>query len=704
VWRDGGNENGFCASGRETGGPSDPSDRDGIRRDVARKHLVNRLNFINFKEESIIINLIHRKFGSSVTLRAKPLPCIDSTLECVWEDPSGIARKLNAYRIVNFVVPHDHNALLVEPVLAESTGDRILFHLPDSCREISSRKINRHRCFGVNVQFSQNGALFHGELVDFTPVSFRAEITSVPPQSFLWINQEFPVHVVFSNGKGVLYSGDCEIVKHDCGQVKRSYILRPLATRISRFKPKQFRSIRRRLVPSPNIIFTDPLTGKSVNLKVVDLSGSGFSVEERVEDSVLLPGRVIPDLSIDLANSMTFPCSAQVVYRNENADAGGRGLVTCGLAILDMDISAHVRLLALLQQATDGNSYVCARVDTDALWEFFFRTGFLYPRKYLHVQASKEMFKQTCEKLYTRNPHIARHFTFQKDGRINGHIAMVRFYENTWLVHHYAACGSSGLRAGLAVLEQAGRAINDSHGLYSSHMHFVACYFRPDKSFPRRIFGGIVDMIRDRQGCSCDAFAYLHFRKGACEEWDMTGPWSLRKTTSEDLRELESFYRHASGGLLLHALDLSPDMLERNGVSEEFHKAGMKKERHLFSLVKNDNLKAVFVISVSDIGLNMSELTNCIHSIIIDDEDFPPGTLFMMLSLLSKYYAPEEIPVLLYPSSYAERHGIAYENIYNLWILNMRHTDSYFRAIEKMLRHGRPCKEQQTGQRGDNEI
>jgi hypothetical protein len=597
-------------------------------------------------------------------------------------------QKLKAHRILNFIVPDSHHPLLVEASLLEATEEKILFQLPDTCREISSRKINRHRCRDIRVQFLQNGALFHGNLIDFTPVSFHVTLASVPPQSFQWVNPDTPVHIVFSKDNEVLYSGDCEIMKHNCGQGKRSYILRPLATQIRRFKAKEYRSIRHRLVPSPNILFTDPLTGKGINLKVVDLSGSGLSVEESEEDSVLMPGRVIPELSIDLANSMSFRCKAQVVYRKAAPEEKGSRVITCGLAILDMDITEHVRLLALLQQATDRYCYICAKVDMDDLWEFFFQTDFLYPKKYLYIHANKENFKNTYEKLYGKNPQIARHFTYQKDGRIYGHIAMVRYYENTWLIHHHASGTLPGKRAGLIVLEQIGRAINDSHSLYSARMHFVMCYFRPENSFPRKVFGGIADQISDGKGCSIDAFAYFHFRKNTVEQWDLAGPWALQKTTAEDLRELEGFYRQASGGLLLHALDLDPDMFERNDIGREFEKAGIRKEKRLFSLKKNDNLKAIFVVNVSDVGLNMSELTNCIHTIILDEEDFPCGTLSMMWSLLSKYYSSEEIPILLYPVSYAEKNNFEYDNIYNLWILNMHYTDSYFRSIDKMIRHG----------------
>lgn len=675
-----------CSSNPFACDTADPASHPGSLQEIGKKQLINRLNYLNFKDDTLIVNLVHRKYLTDISLKAKPLPCIDGTLECVWSESEGLEHKLKTHSYRNIIIPDPHHPLLVEAELVDLSLERISLRLPETCREISARRVNRHACLDVKVRFLQNGTLFHGELVDFSPASFRVDIACTPPQSFSWINQESSVHAVFVVDEEVLYSGECEIVKQSFGAVVRSYVLRPLQSRIRRFQPKEFRSTRHRLLPSPDVIFSDPLTRKTVTLKVVDISGSGFSVEESEENSVLLPGRVIPELNLNLAGILSIRCKAQVVYRNVVQDDGKRA-VRCGFAILDMDIGEHVRLMSLLHQASDQNSYICNRVDMDALWELFFHTGFLYPEKYSFIQANKERFKETYEKLYNRNPHIARHFVYQKDGRIIAHISMVRFYEYTWLIHHHAADRNGGRRAGLTVLEQIGRSINDSHGLHSSRMNYVACYFRPENRFPRRVFGGIAEQINDRNGCSIDAFAYFHYRKGDACQWDLSGPWSLRKTEPEDLAELESFYSYSSGGLMLHALDLVPAMLERDQVGREFREVEFRKERHLFSLKRNGSLKAVFLVNVSDIGLNLSDLTNCIHTIIVDEEDFPRGTLFMIYSLLAKYYETEFVPILIFPSSFADRKQIAFDKIYNLWILNMQYTDGYFRSIDRMIHH-----------------
>ncbi len=136
---------------------------------------------------------------------------------------------------------------------------------------------------------------------------------------------------------------------------------------------------------------------------------------------------------------------------------------------------------------------------------------------------------------------------------------------------------------------------------------------------------------------------------------------------------------------MLQALDLKPDIIDNDNLSKEYHRLGFKRERILFSLKKNDVLKAVIMVNVSDIGLNMSNLTNCIHVIILDAKDLPINTIYICLSMLSKYYEQDEIPVLLYPISYAQSQSVPYEKIHTLWILNTQYTDQYFKYMDNLF-------------------
>ncbi len=649
-------------------------------------YLINKLNYTNFQDGTILLNFKHIKYNRIIPCHAKPLPCQDNLLECRWIESERTASSLTSYQFQTFFVSDGRKLLMVPAKVKEITEGGITFTLPEKCNEITPRKAQRLSAKDIKVHLIQNSASFYGTLKNFSSVSFQVEVSTIPPQTFGWLNFDYPVHLILSKDDHISYSGNCRLKRQTFEHKSRAIVIEIIDSQISRFKPKKFRSTRQQLIPSPNIVFKHPFTQKLVNLKVTDLSGTGFAVEEDKENSVLIPGLIIPDLELRFANGFQVHCMVQVVYCRSLTDDEPESLVKCGLAVLDMEGAEHMKILALLHQAKDSHSYLCTKVDMDALWKFFFETGFIYPKKYAFIQANKEKVKAIYEQLYNANPTIARHFIFQDHGEILGHMSMLRFYQNTWLIHHHAANKSQSVRAGLSVLNQLGRFINDSHRLYSSHMDYVIGYYRPQNRFPNRLFGGAVKIVNDPKGCSIDSFAYFHFSTSKEQTGSLPSPWTLEPIQDTDLMELESFYEQESGGLMIPALDLNPKAEKNNELLTAYTRLGFKKERHLLALKKNKALKAIAILHLSDIGLNMSDLTNCSKIIVLEPDDLPKQIFQLLLIELKHFFEEDEMPTLLYPLGYAEDKDISFEKIYNLWILNLQHTDAYFRYLNRLLR------------------
>jgi hypothetical protein len=267
-----------------------------LKKEIRKKDLINILNYVNFQDGYILINFKHVKYDQIISHKANPLPCLGDNLECVWAEVDKLQEELLIYRFKDILVPCDQKLLLIESDDIRITEKGISLILPETCYEVDFRKLRRHSCKDVKAQLIQNSVLFNGDLIDFNGVSFRVEMTAAPSQTFQWIDSESPVNLIFSNGHETLYSGECGIIKQNYGQKKREYVIEPLTHQIRRFKQKEFRSTRQELVPSPDIIFRHPFTQKTNNLKVFDLSGSGFSVEEDAYNSILFPGLIIPEL------------------------------------------------------------------------------------------------------------------------------------------------------------------------------------------------------------------------------------------------------------------------------------------------------------------------------------------------------------------------------------------------------------------------
>ena len=137
---------------------------------------------------------------------------------------------------------------------------------------------------------------------------------------------------------------------------------------------------------------------------------------------------------------------------------------------------------------------------------------------------------------------------------------------------------------------------------------------------------------------------------------------------------------------MLEALDLKPDMAARNELAREYQKLGFRKERYLYALKKDGDLKALAMVNISDIGLNMSNLTNCPTVIVLDD-DVDRRILTSFMSFIATKYDGSDLPVLLYPATHAMKCSISSEKLYNLWILNMQYTDHYFSYLENLIKH-----------------
>lgn len=653
-------------------------------RSVSRSHLVNRLNYLNFQDRTILVSLRHLVYDNAISLRARPLPCAGETLDLVWAEIPSLKQLLKTYRFDFLLIADGKKYLVVNSEVVSMDESGLTMILPTACREFHARKIRRHPAREVSVQLIQHGVLVECELIDFTPVSLLTAGSGCPSDKLQLINAEAPVHLRLLREGKIVFSGSFAIHSSQVTKQSCSFVLRQLQDNIQRFKSKKYRNIRQQLVPSPNIVFDHPLIDKRVNLKVSDLSGTGFSVEENESDCLLMSGMMVPELSISFAQGFSLNCKAQIVFRNVVGQEGGDRAVRCGFAILDMEIHDHVKLLSILHQVANKRSYVCTEVDLDDLWDFFFETGFIYPGKYLHFQANKESIKQTYARLYTQNPQIARHFIYLDRGTILGHLAVVRFYQNAWLIHHHAARKSVSIKAGLAVLDQVSNYLNELESFAFAHLRFVYCYYRPDNKFPSRVFGGFANKHNDQNSCSLDLFAYSHY-KGKAGEEPLPDPWEFGSSSQYDIAELGRFYRHASGGVMMDAFDLLPGTAEGDELAREYRQLGFRKEKHLYSLRRRGSLKAFFLVNCTDAGFNMAELTNCVTLIVVDEE-VPPNLLQSCLDRASRHYDGWDMPVLTYPLSYLEKSSIPYEKVYLLWVLDMRYSDEYFHYCEGLFR------------------
>jgi hypothetical protein len=661
--------------------PSQASLLENSARPLQKKSLVNHLNHISFTGGTI--TLTFRRFSDNkvLTVRARPLPSAEDFVDCVWDsdkqDPD-----LSSCEFLNLSFGDGKSLFVANADPEHLTRNSIRLRVKKEGQQISTRKLKRYHCSGIYVHLTCSDNLLEGEIADFNSSFFRVELNP-DTDPFLLPKKGESVHAEIANNSGMVYAGECTVARYSPGAPVSALVLKPVNANVPRFRPKQFRSTRYRLSPFPRVVFTHPLINNLISLDAVNISATGVLVEEKTENPVLLPGMVIPCMELELAAGFTITCRGQIIHKTFSEEDE---CVRCGIAFLDLEPGDQVRLSNMLHRVNDRKANACSRVDLDELWRFFFSTGFLYGSKYVAVHPDRAKLRKTYEKIYMDSPAIARHFIQQDRGVMQGHISMLRFYENAWILHHHAA-DPACFRAGIAVLERIIRHVNDYYPLPSSHMDYMMCYYRPNNRFPKKVFGGFITWLNDRSLCSNDIFAYISLQKDEKRAGSLKDSnQSLQDADPADLLRLADFYGKSSGGLMLRALDLDPSLPEKNSIGPEYRNAGLRRERRVISLRREGRLIAVFAVSISEIGLNLSNLTSCIHAFVIEPDALPSAEFMSILKSLSSGYEQEKIPLLIYPREYADDNGIPYGRSYTLWAMSTRCSDEFLTYMTDLIR------------------
>jgi hypothetical protein len=633
---------------------------------IRRSHIYNRINVLHFQNAPLLIRLRHKEHGHTIIVKARPQPVADEHAVAPWLKDSTFPLVLSAFELVSIILAGNRRTLEFIPERYWIDEETISFTIPESATEICARKHFRYDCRSLNldVTLSQSALAFPGKLLDYSVAGMLVELTGTDRQKLSWVNTSAPALLTVTNGADIVYSGQVTVTGRGNGQ----FILVPSQEPTPRFMPKKFRARRLQFTPSPDLVFTHPVTGRKHTLKLYDLGSLGFSVDELPGRAVLIPGLLIHQAHLSFANSLCLSCMVQVVYTRPVKD--DLELLRSGIAILNIGLQDHLKVMSLIQQASDPRAYVNNQVDPDDLFEFFFETGFIYPGKYAEIAGSREQFREAYIKLYQQGTDIARHFVYQYAGQILGHFSTLRVYRQTWMNHHHAALGNH--RAGLRVVRAISEYINDSYLLNPANINYIIGYFQAGNKFPQHYFGEFVRTTNDPAMTSLDNFAYLRdTRRFGCDPGELSADWTLERANAADILEFRGFYDKFSGGLLPDALDLIPQGFGDQELADAYAANGLTRQRHIYALRHQKTLKALVDIQASEMGLNLSEITNATTVYVLDTVACHRDVLRFVICALAIRHNKMNQPLMIFPSSYLDHYNIKKDKEYTLWVLDV---------------------------------
>ena len=645
----------------------------GTEKNIPRNKLVNKLNYLNFTDGMIAAIFRHKQSHQDILIKATPQPCVQDDLICHLVH-NGTDPVLTDYQPL-FLMIDDGLGTILAPLQSSNLHRHTLtVKLPEEGLHRTKRITKRRACQDVACEIVLDDGKQSGTLIDFAPNAFSIRLSE--SESGEAFDHPEVVRINLSRNNINLFSGSCRLIRNGANMPDSRVVYAPMNEEIRLFPQRKMRNPREQHAASFSVSFLHPFFHERVERDIFDVSTSGFSIKDNQAEQTLMAGMIIPELFIHYAGIAEMKCSAQVVYHREDQE---NHIVQYGLAITDMDVRSYSWLNHLVGAHLDANAHVSTIVDMEAMWEFFFDTGFIYGEKYQHLYPYRNAFKETYRKVYQDNPDIARHFTYEKNGKIYGHIAMVHAYEPSWVIHHFSAKPLESKIPGLLILRQIIHYLNGCYRFRSYGINYVMTYYRPDNRIVDKIFGGFARELNDPMGSSLDLFSYLHFDKSS-SAGTLPAGFMLRQCLPGDFEILKAFYKKSSGGLLFDSFRLD---LPMKSLEETFLHSGFKRSCRTYCLCHEDKYLAFFIVNQSDLGLNLSDLLNSIKIFIVDDKKLKWETVLSVLHALGHVYSTDHIPLLVYPAHYLPKQDITVGKNYQLWIMK---TDPYAEQYTEYMR------------------
>jgi len=631
---------------------------------ISKKKFINAINYVHFAGGHIYAHVNQRKGGQDFLLRVYPEPCQGSDITCNYQEGSVFDSQGFSFR--NLIIDDGRSILCMPVEVFEIEKTHFCAKISEQGFVFSERQSRRFLSLMVDARVKQGVYTAEGVLEDFSPYGFRIVLKEGDAHRFEPLKD---LTIELCKEKKIIYSGKCRLVRVDGS--KNSIVMSPYQDQQRVYKKRKYRNPRLNLVPTPKIVFSYPLNGKTVSYEIFDITQTGFSVSETADQSLLIPGLIIHGASLLFSGDFKLMCDIRVVYglkQKNNAKY-------FGIAIIDMDMVTYNKFFDILSKASDVHANVSREINMEALWQFFFESGFIYPKKYESLSRYNEIFKKTYDSLYHDSPEVFANFTYQRNGVVFGHVSIIKAYERTWMIHHLAAKPMGRKRTGLFVLNHI---LNYFDGLYrmpSIGMDYMIFYFRPDNRFPDYFFGGFCRDLKNPQGCSMDQFAYYNFPLGS--DCALPAGWEILEGSDKDVDELSEWYDKVSGGLMIKAFCLEKHSVESKSLEEAYSKAGLKRKYSLKKLVREGKTRAFFLIDLSDLGVNLSDLLNSIKILVVDGEEMSREVLDRAVNSIGRIYGTETVPILVYPVACADTMKINYDKKYNLWTLGSQYGDDY---------------------------
>ena len=265
--------------------------------------------------------------------------------------------------------------------------------------------------------------------------------------------------------------------------------------------PRALRAIRQRRSPrieppesqSIMVDVESPFDDSFAERPVLNITASGlaFPISEKTD---LYPvGTRLRKLLLRFPSQPDIAVSGVVRTLRPTQGTEHVDQAVCGVEFDRLSATERAKIAGAITQCNQPSLRDGTGTPFRKLWDFFLKTGFLYPEKLHSIDVSA--VEETLSRLLAEPNEVLKTSLIVRDGAIVGHTSGFLAYSRTWTLQHLAT-----MPTGKAQLTY-GRLINLAVANYLNQIpsiEWIRVWYRPNNVWPMRVFGTFAKEIADR--------------------------------------------------------------------------------------------------------------------------------------------------------------------------------------------------------------
>jgi hypothetical protein len=150
---------------------------------------------------------------------------------------------------------------------------------------------------------------------------------------------------------------------------------------------------------------------------------------------------------------------------------------------------------------------------------------------------------------------------------------------------------------------------------------------------------------------------------------------------AEDIKDFLHLYKQISNGLLPRAFNFT----ESDELFHLYASNDLNRILKTYVLQTENGPAAIVLLLMSDVGLNMSDVTHCMYFFAIQDDELDKDLINKCVQEILQRENANDTSLMLFPESLANHINIQAEKRYTLWILNLAYLDEYFQYCTRLF-------------------